>query len=241
MRAFAILALLTCAGAAYNPRPFVLSVGDGACIATMYSPQFALTTEACSVRVLAGASVRAGEETLNAQVVPLGGPLAALKVDPPMGSFAALGYVDPFVSGELVSWSNGEYVSTPVSASAADRGPAAFAVTPSGGGCPRTDGAALFSETRRFGSATWLDVPLVAVVDASSSSCVTFTAIPVAPYMDKLSELLGVTVDQKGDEHGGHVHRRDAERYNTFETMFVVFIALGILAACISPLCLYWT
>jgi len=56
----------------YNPRPFTLSVGGGACLATAYAPTLAITTEICARLIEAGASVTRGGIATTASVVEWG-------------------------------------------------------------------------------------------------------------------------------------------------------------------------
>ena len=182
-----LLALAAQAASAsdYNPRPFVLAVGSS-CIATVISPHFAVTTDVCASLVSNGA----GFSNFTARTLAEWPPVAILEIDQTFEEYAAIGASDPFIAGELIALQDEEAVSVPIAASQKDRGPDAFAVSPVAAGCPRTDGSPIFTNTNKFGSETWLDMSLVAIVNAATSSCATLTAIPLAPYAERIAALV---------------------------------------------------
>lgn len=185
--------------AALDPRPFVAVVKPAVgapCAATRVSATWLVTSPGCaaaaaaagsSVTVLDGtgatASVVASLPTRDASGTALPSGPWLLQVDIPLkngsltaplsaGSFAAAWYGGRVERADIVVVAaNGAQSMLAATRSRTPSGEGEVTGTPSA--CTLQDGAPVFADVSQSGVATWLDVPLVGVVDGPRSSCST--------------------------------------------------------------------
>ena len=175
-----------------NPRPAVafVSGSDGSsCLATLYAPGFAVTTAACG---RSAQQLHTDDGSTYAVTKAMGhGGVAALTVPGATAkAYASIGAWDfeaawaaQATNAEMVSTAQGAAVTVPVVESPPEspaRPAGMMAVSPVSG-CPLMDGAPLFADDPSSqGSTFWMEVPLVGIVDASTSTCTTFSVITTA-------------------------------------------------------------
>ena len=258
MRSFLTIALALCVPVLAtrtptNARPFVVYVtspGTRACLATIYAPQWAVTTRACAELVASkGAVVTQDDGTaLEVAAITAHGTIAALHVPAHNGTHAVLGswnFAAAWAAGEhaeVVGEAPGAGAQTVAlqraSATSPARPPGIMAVSPTMG-CPMSDGGPIFADDPASqGAVTWLLIPLVAVVDAATSSCATFSAVALAPHAPFLREVSGTAV--RHEVFVGHMgHGQEDRPYDgaIFMVVFAAALLLSMTAFCITPLC----
>lgn len=153
----------------------------GRCLATRVADDWAVTTISCAAGSQDSVEL---DEHLSLIRVSSGDVANVDAVD-----FEAASWTEGFV-GVLRGKGVSVATATPVNqfgAPVPQNG--AIAVTPQWTNCSIIDGAPFFVDMSAMGASSWLEIPVVGVVDASASTCTTLSVRPLSPVVQKIGSL----------------------------------------------------
>ena len=219
-----IVSLSLLAAAAHGaPIGSVIPVRNGECLATRIADGWAITTTSC-----AQGRPNVVHVDSKLSLLPAGpGDIAALDAN----DFRTSGWSDGSVA--ILSRLSGAVNTVPVAPANPFSTPASsggyVSIVPNWANCSVIDGAPVFVDDTPTGAPSFLEVPLVAIVDANVSTCSLLSVRPLAPLLRRIRSLL--PVQQEPETVWIYVPHPYAESEGTWFGWLILILVLSTLTA----------